>query len=118
MFLVDMDTPGVTVGEPIHTVDSTIPGGHPHVYFEDVVVDEAAVLGEPGKGFEYAQVRLGPARLTHCMRRSEERRVGKESRPGASQGRWGKKERGQIRSEARIDKRNTHTTSKELLTVS
>lgn|SRR5690625_3502106 len=68
MFLVDMDTPGVTVGEPIHTVDSTIPGGHPHVYFEDVVVDEAAVLGEPGKGFEYAQVRLGPARLTHCMR--------------------------------------------------
>jgi len=68
MFLVDMDAPGVTVGESIHTVDTTIPGGHPHVYFEDVVVDESAVLGGVGKGFEYAQVRLGPARLTHCMR--------------------------------------------------
>jgi acyl-CoA dehydrogenase len=68
MFLVDMDSPGVRVGEQIHTIDTTISGGHPHVYFDNVVVDESAVLGEVGKGFEYAQVRLGPARLTHCMR--------------------------------------------------
>lgn len=68
MFLVDMDHPGVRVGESIHTIDRTIDGGHPHVYFEDCVVSADAVLGEVGLGFKYAQVRLGPARLTHCMR--------------------------------------------------
>ncbi|HJH13211.1 MAG TPA: acyl-CoA dehydrogenase family protein [Brevibacterium ravenspurgense] len=68
MFFVDADNPGVRVGEPIHTVDTTIAGGHPHVYFENCRVDSSAVIGEVGRGFEYAQVRLGPARLTHCMR--------------------------------------------------
>ena len=28
----------------------------------------SAILGELGQGFRYAQVRLSPARLTHCMR--------------------------------------------------
>ncbi|MCW4351988.1 acyl-CoA dehydrogenase family protein [Hoyosella sp. YIM 151337] len=68
MFLVDMDNPGVRVGEPIHTVDRYITGGHPHVYFENCEVGADAVLGKAGEGFRYAQVRLGPARLTHCMR--------------------------------------------------
>ncbi len=68
MFLVDMTNPGVRIGESIHTVDRSIDGGHPHVYFEECVADDDAVLGEVGKGFGYAQVRLGPARLTHCMR--------------------------------------------------
>ena len=31
-------------------------------------IPAADVLGEVGKGFRYAQVRLAPARLTHCMR--------------------------------------------------
>ena len=31
-------------------------------------VGDDAVLGEPGAGFRYAQVRLAPARMTHCMR--------------------------------------------------
>ncbi|WP_411731602.1 acyl-CoA dehydrogenase family protein [Paeniglutamicibacter sp.] len=68
MFLVPMDTPGVRVGHPIHTIDRTIAGGHPHLHFDNVRVPNSAVLGEVGLGFKYAQVRLGPARLTHCMR--------------------------------------------------
>jgi acyl-CoA dehydrogenase len=66
MFLVPKDTPGLTVGKSIHTVDRTIAGGHPYVHFDDVRVPASAILGEPGKGFAYAQVRLAPARLTHC----------------------------------------------------
>ena len=68
MFLVDMDNPGIRLGGPIHTIDRAIDGGHPHVHLEDCFVPDEAVLGEPGLGFKYAQVRLGPARLTHCMR--------------------------------------------------
>lgn len=68
MFLVDMSNPGVRVGESIHTVDRYIDGGHPHLHFDGCAVEDGAVLGEVGQGFRYAQVRLGPARLTHCMR--------------------------------------------------
>lgn len=68
MFLVDAANPGMRLGEHIHTIDRAIDGGHPHVYFDDCFVEDAAVLGQPGKGFRYAQVRLAPARLTHCMR--------------------------------------------------
>ncbi|HCA84742.1 MAG TPA: acyl-CoA dehydrogenase [Streptomyces sp.] len=68
MFLVDMTNPGIRVGEPVHTIDRYIDGGHPHVHFDDCFVPDEAVLGGAGLGFRYAQVRLGPARLTHCMR--------------------------------------------------
>jgi acyl-CoA dehydrogenase len=68
MFLVPMDTPGVRLGAPIHTMDKYLPGGHPHVMFDGVRVPDAAVLGQAGLAFKYAQLRLGPARLTHCMR--------------------------------------------------
>ena len=68
MFLVDFSNPGVTVGPQIHTIDRAVAGGHPHVEFRNCFVPDSAVLGEIGLGFKYAQVRLGPARLTHCMR--------------------------------------------------
>lgn len=68
MFLVDMSNPGIRLGEHIHTIDHAIDGGHPHLYLDDCFVPREAVLGEAGLGFRYAQVRLGPARLTHCMR--------------------------------------------------
>ena len=35
---------------------------------KDLRLPADAVLGEVGKGFRYAQVRLAPARLSHCMR--------------------------------------------------
>ncbi|KPV47893.1 acyl-CoA dehydrogenase, partial [Kouleothrix aurantiaca] len=44
------------------------PGGHCELFFEDCVVPASQVLGEVGKGFKLTQLRLGPARLTHCMR--------------------------------------------------
>lgn len=68
MFLVPMDAPGLKITDQINTVDRVIVGGHPHVELNSVEVPDSAVLGEPDRGLEYAQVRLGPARLTHCMR--------------------------------------------------
>jgi acyl-CoA dehydrogenase len=68
MFLADMDRPGITVERSMDTLDSCFPGGHGVVRFDDLRVPAADVLGAPGEGFKYAQVRLSPARLTHCMR--------------------------------------------------
>jgi acyl-CoA dehydrogenase len=68
MLLVDTGTPGFVVKEHARTIDSTMVGGHCRVLLDDVYVPDDAVLGEPGEGFRYAQVRLAPARLTHCMR--------------------------------------------------
>ncbi|HEY0486903.1 MAG TPA: acyl-CoA dehydrogenase family protein [Mycobacteriales bacterium] len=68
MFLVDSGTPGFVVGEHARTIDAATVGGHCRVTLADVEVGPGAVLGEPGRGFAHAQVRLAPARLTHCMR--------------------------------------------------
>jgi len=68
MFLVPIDAPGFAVVRVLDTIDAVSPGGHAVVDFRDVRVPASAVLGEIGQGFRNAQVRLGPARLTHCMR--------------------------------------------------
>src|SRR5690349_4886369 len=68
MFLADMNTSGIVLERSMGSLDSCFPGGHGVVRFEDVRVAAKDVLGEVGKGFQYAQVRLSPARLTHCMR--------------------------------------------------
>ena len=52
----------------IDTLDESFFAGHGEIVFEDCVVAEEQVLGQVDRGFENAQVRLGPARLTHCMR--------------------------------------------------
>jgi alkylation response protein AidB-like acyl-CoA dehydrogenase len=68
MFLADMDTPGIEIVRTMDSMDQGFPGGHAVVRFNELRVPAGDILGEPGKGFRYAQVRLAPARLTHCMR--------------------------------------------------
>jgi acyl-CoA dehydrogenase len=68
MFLVDAGTPGFDVRRVVGSIDRISPGGHAHVVLSGVEVADDAVLGEVGAGYRYAQVRLAPARLTHCMR--------------------------------------------------
>ena len=68
MFLTDMDRPEVQVVRNMDAMDSCFTGGHGVVKFTNLRVPATDVLGEIGKGFKYAQVRLAPARLTHCMR--------------------------------------------------
>jgi acyl-CoA dehydrogenase len=68
MFLVPGDDPGATVGRHITTMDRSMVGGHCEVSFRGVRVGDDAVLGEVDRGFVNAQVRLGPARMTHVMR--------------------------------------------------
>ena len=68
MFVVDSGTPGLTEIRRMDTLDDVYIGGHSEIAFEQVRVTRDRVLGEIGRGFKYAQVRLCPARLTHCMR--------------------------------------------------
>ena len=68
MFLVPADNPGFVLGEHLNTIDGTFLGGHLRVHLRDCFVPDEDVLGGPGSGFAAAQVRLAPARLTHCMR--------------------------------------------------
>jgi acyl-CoA dehydrogenase len=69
MFLVPTDTPGFEIVRVIDSLDhSSFFGGHAEIRLAGCRIAEDAVLGRVGKGFEYAQVRLAPARLTHCMR--------------------------------------------------
>jgi acyl-CoA dehydrogenase len=69
MFLVDFDTPGLDIVRHIDSLDqASFLAGHAELAFADCRVADDAVLGEVDEGFEYAQVRLAPARLTHCMR--------------------------------------------------
>ncbi|MCB1387609.1 MAG: acyl-CoA dehydrogenase family protein [Rhodobacteraceae bacterium] len=68
MFLAPMTTPGINVVRPMEVMAHDSSGGHCIVDLDAVRLPASAVLGEPGQGFRYAQVRLAPARLTHCMR--------------------------------------------------
>ena len=68
LFLVDADNPGFKVVRNIPSIDVYQIGGHAEILSTGCEVGDDAVLGEVGKGFAYAQVRLEPARVSHCMR--------------------------------------------------
>src|SRR6056297_2334792 len=69
VFLVPKEADGVEVVRNIPHVGSDVHGiGHAEIKYHDVRVPEEHLLGEEGEGFQHVQERLGPARLTHCMR--------------------------------------------------
>ncbi|TWG88576.1 acyl-CoA dehydrogenase [Cupriavidus gilardii J11] len=68
MFLVDLPNPAIRIERVIDTIDSSMPGGHAQILIDGLRVPAGNVLGEVDEGFRYAQVRLSPARLSHCMR--------------------------------------------------
>lgn len=68
MFLVDLPDPAIRIERVLDTIDSSMPGGHSEVVIDNLRVPASDMLGNPGEGFRYAQIRLAPARLSHCMR--------------------------------------------------
>ncbi len=68
LFLVPLPHPGVRTERVLDTIDRTMPGGHAVITLDEVRVSSDDILGDEGQGFRYAQIRLAPARLTHCMR--------------------------------------------------
>ena len=68
MFLVDLPHPSIRIERVLDTIDNGMPGGHSVIAIEDLRLPADQMLGASGEGFKYAQVRLAPARLSHCMR--------------------------------------------------
>ena len=68
MFLVDLPDPAIRIDHVPNTIDSSMPGGHATVTIDNLRIPADQMLGDAGEGFKYAQVRLSPARLSHCMR--------------------------------------------------
>jgi acyl-CoA dehydrogenase len=68
MFLVDLPDPAIRIERVPNTIDNSMPGGHAVITIDNLRVPADQMLGQAGEGFKYAQVRLSPARLSHCMR--------------------------------------------------
>jgi acyl-CoA dehydrogenase len=68
LFLVDLPQSAIRIERVLDTIDGSMPGGHAVISINDLRVHTSQILGAPGEGFRYAQIRLAPARLTHCMR--------------------------------------------------
>jgi acyl-CoA dehydrogenase len=67
-FLYHKDQPGWRIVRRIPIMGPEEHGGHCELEFDGLEVPRENVLMEEGDGLRVTQIRLGPARLTHCMR--------------------------------------------------
>ncbi|GHG88998.1 acyl-CoA dehydrogenase family protein [Comamonas sp. JC664] len=67
-FLFDADQPGWRIERRIPIMGPEEHGGHCEIVFDGLEIPDANRLLEVGDGLKVTQVRLGTARLTHCMR--------------------------------------------------
>jgi acyl-CoA dehydrogenase len=77
MIVVPVETAGVNIVRDVPTMEDPSGGrrrfrsggyGHAEILYEGARVPGDHLLGERGRGFELAQLRLGPGRIQHCMR--------------------------------------------------
>ncbi len=67
-FLFHRDQPGWKILRRIEIMGPEEHGGHCEIEFDGLHIPADDVLMGEGDGFKVTQIRLGPARLTHCMR--------------------------------------------------
>ena len=67
-FLFHKDQPGWHIERRIPIMGPEEHGGHCELVFDNLIIPDENRLMEVGDGLKVTQIRLGPARLTHCMR--------------------------------------------------
>jgi acyl-CoA dehydrogenase len=67
-FLFHRDDPGWEITRRIPIMGPEEHGGHCELRFNGLRIPRKNMLLEEGRGLKVTQTRLGPARLTHCMR--------------------------------------------------
>ncbi len=67
-FLFHADQPGWRITRRIPIMGPEEHGGHCELEFDGLEIPDEDVLMKVGDGLRVTQIRLGPARLTHCMR--------------------------------------------------
>lgn len=66
MILVPASSEGFAISRDVFVMG--LDSNHPECTYSGVRVPEDHILGQRGQGFQLFQTRLGPARLTNCMR--------------------------------------------------
>ena len=67
-FMFHRDQPGWDIIRRIEIMGPEEHGGHCEIKFDGLEIDDADRIMEVGDGLKLTQIRLGTARLTHCMR--------------------------------------------------